>query len=113
MRRMDRIKLKLKEFYQVLYLSMIMFLMVIGVLSFCAGYKNVDMAQNIRWINAEYDLDLGDTGLSMISGEAVPGTADYWYRVGTYQLYMSLIILIGTIVSLIASLLGFMLRKQT
>ena len=37
--------------------------MMFSIYLFCMGFHNMDLGQNLKWINAEYHLNLGDQPL--------------------------------------------------
>ena len=49
---------------------------------FFIGFHNLDIGQNIRYINSEYNLTLTDSGLS---GDIVTG--DIAYKIGVAQMF--------------------------
>lgn len=80
-------KKKLKYFIGIIYLEVVFAVLLLSfagiicsVSLFWIGYHNVDLGQNIRYINAEYDLNLMDT---LNNGTIVSGYEAY--DLGTSQ----------------------------
>ncbi len=45
--------------YAVLFI-VFLFGLIVSIFSFCYGFHNVDLGQNMRFLNAEFDLELRD-----------------------------------------------------
>lgn len=61
-------------------------LFIISLTLFWVGYHNADSGQNLRWINAEYDLELSDMTLDGSVWDSVTG-----YRVGMTQMLLGFV----------------------
>ncbi len=53
-------KTKLGNWIFTLLFLFALILIMMSTYLFLTGFHNVDLAQNIRYLNAEYNLDLGD-----------------------------------------------------
>lgn len=58
-KKLSKFKINNVLLYQILF-SALMVGLIYGLYLFFGGFHNVDLAQNIRYINAEFNLTLGD-----------------------------------------------------